>query len=114
MEKRMTDETITDRLGTLQLAKELLEALTAGMPERSISFALDANLKAVIENMLVLAEERIPKNMQVIRGSLEDILGWIAGQEVNTYVNLNLTEEDQRALIKLLEFVEKDLLHETE
>jgi hypothetical protein len=111
-EYQMTEENENienDENNVFTNAKTLLDLLVVQLPERSISFMLDDDLFASVEALVALAEEKIPKNMPKIQAAALEALKPLLEQSPNSYVNMNLNEEDIKAMAKLLEYVEREL-----
>ena len=108
----MTEEneiTENEEYNVFTNAKTLLDLLVVQLPERSISFMLDDQLFASVEALVTLAEEKIPKNMPKIQAAALEALNPLLEQSPNSYVNMNLNEEDIKAMAKLLEYVDREL-----
>ena len=105
----MTEENENMNNDVFEVGKNLLDLLVVQPPERSISFLLDDSGYAAVEALVSLAEEKLPKNMSKIQAAALETLKPLLEQPANSYVNMNLTEEDIKALSKVLEYVEREL-----
>ncbi len=105
----MTEENEGIETDVFTTAKTLLDLLVGQLPEKSISFMMDDDLFAALEALVTLAEEKIPKNMPKIQAAALEALKPLLDQPANSYVNMNLNEDDIKAMAKLLEYVEREI-----
>lgn len=105
----MTEDNENMEKNVFEEGKTILDLLIAQLPEKSISFLLDESGYSAVEALVVIAEEKIPKNMPKIQASALETLKPLLEQPANSYVNMNLTKEDIKALSKVLEYVEREL-----
>ena len=95
--------------GIQQLGVQIASTLSELMPERSLSFSLNEEGFEAVNWLVELIEEKMPKNMHVLKENAMEALTSITEGEVGTPLNVNFTEDELKALEKVLEIAEREM-----
>lgn len=94
---------------SIQLALQIITTLNSIPPHTSLSFVLDQSGLDALQEIAEIVEEKFPKNMTNMRAAAIETLAPLTEGHPNVPLNVNLTEEDIKALQKIQEILERDL-----
>ena len=95
--------------GIPQLGIEIASTLSELMPEKSLSFSLNKEGFEAVNWLVELTEEKMPKNMHVLKENAMEALTPITEGDAGTPLNVNFTEDELKALAKVLEIAEREV-----
>lgn len=96
-----------------QIGKEIISALVSLRPEKSFSFVLNEEGHQALKALVDLTEEKMPKNMTRMLDSVVETLSPLTNYEPGAPLNVNLNEDDLKAMEKVMELVERNWEVET-
>jgi polyhydroxyalkanoate synthesis regulator protein len=102
------DEKKPDVQTIYRLGKEILAKLASLRPEKSFSFVLNEDGHEAIRALIELTEEKMPKNMNRLLESAMATFIPLSEFEPGTPLNVNLNEDDIKAMEKVLELAERN------
>jgi hypothetical protein len=95
--------------GIQQLGVQIASTLSELMPEKSLSFSLNEEGFEAVKWLVELTEEKMPKNMHVLKENAMEALNLITNGEAGIPLNVNFTEDELKALAKVLEIAEREV-----
>jgi hypothetical protein len=95
--------------GVQQLGVQIIGTLSELMPERSMSFSLSEEGFEAVRWLVELTKEKMPKNMHVLKESALEALTQISKGKAGTPLNVNFSEDELKALAKVLEIAEREV-----
>ena len=97
----------------VELAKQIMDQLSQVRPEHSLSFVLNEEGSAAIEESIKIAEWGIGGNKPKLKATALEILNEIAEVSAGEPVNINFTEYEIKSMGEVLEVLTKALdVHE--
>lgn len=100
-------QTAIASLSIYSIGREIVSVLAGLQPGKSFSFILNEQGISALKALCQLYEEKIPQNMTRIKESLDQILLPLSNEEPGIPLNLNLSEDDIRAMEKVLDLVDR-------
>jgi len=104
-EKKQTE---TDGKSVYHIGREIASSLAGLRAEHSFSFILNEEGHVALKELIDLSDDKIPKNMTRIKESIDEVFGSLSDKEPGTPLNVNLSEDDIKAMEKVLELVDRN------
>lgn len=96
-----------------QIGKEIISVLMNLRVEQSFSFVLNEEGHQALQALVDLTEEKMPKNMTRLLESAMETLSPLTNFEPGDPLNVNLNEDDLKAMEKIMELIERNWEVET-
>ena len=94
---------------SVKLAKQIMDQLSQVRPEHSLSFVLNDDGVAAIDESIKIAEWGIGGNKPKLKATALEILNTIGEVSAGEPVNINLTEYEVKSMGEVLEVITKAL-----